>query len=215
MNWQRARTEENKNERKEAIHQAALKLFKEEGYEGVSFNAIASEAGFTKSNMYRYFSSREEIFLNVFAELFQDWFDDYHARLEALRKNTSPEKFAQAWLDSLNSREKFLDLTPLLFLALEKNSSYEQLVVFKRLSMNLLFQLSQQIERIYPQLQGEKAFSLLTLSYNSMSNYWAANQQSDALRKLYAEEEFQMLKPNFERDLSIAIQTAVKGLIAD
>jgi AcrR family transcriptional regulator len=42
MNWQRARTDDKKNERKEAIYQAALTLFKDKGYEGVSFNAIAS-----------------------------------------------------------------------------------------------------------------------------------------------------------------------------
>jgi len=62
MNWQRARTDEKKNERKEAIYQAALTLFKKNGYDKVSFNGIAAEAGFTKSNMYRYFSSKEDIF---------------------------------------------------------------------------------------------------------------------------------------------------------
>jgi AcrR family transcriptional regulator len=71
MNWQRATTDEKKVERKEAIYKAALLLYKKKSYESISFNAIAVEAGFTKSNMYRYFSSKEEIFLNIFAQLFQ------------------------------------------------------------------------------------------------------------------------------------------------
>ncbi|WP_231870349.1 MULTISPECIES: TetR/AcrR family transcriptional regulator [unclassified Marinomonas] len=61
-----------KSERKEAIYQAAFTLFKEKGYEGVSFNGIAAQAGFTKSNMYRYFTSKEEVFLNVFGDLFEN-----------------------------------------------------------------------------------------------------------------------------------------------
>ena len=69
MNWQRARTDEKKNERKEAIYQAAFTLFKNNGYDKVSFNAIAVEAGFTKSNMYRYFCSKDEIFFKCLCQL--------------------------------------------------------------------------------------------------------------------------------------------------
>lgn len=50
MNWQRARTEENKSTKKEAIFNAAFLLFKRDGYEKVSFNNIAVTAGFAKSN---------------------------------------------------------------------------------------------------------------------------------------------------------------------
>ncbi|WP_033078907.1 TetR/AcrR family transcriptional regulator [Thalassotalea sp. ND16A] len=46
MNWQRARTDEKKNERKEAIFKAAFALFKKRGYDNVSFNSIAAEAGY-------------------------------------------------------------------------------------------------------------------------------------------------------------------------
>ena len=73
MNWQRATTDEKKNERKDVIYSAALALFKENGYDKVSFNGIAAKAGFTKSNMYRYFSSKEEVFLSIFAALFKQW----------------------------------------------------------------------------------------------------------------------------------------------
>jgi len=86
MNWQRARTDENKNERKEAIYKAAFSLFKKNGYDKVSFNGIAAEAGFTKSNMYRYFSSKEEIFLNIFANLFEAWFETIPSNCKVLRK---------------------------------------------------------------------------------------------------------------------------------
>lgn len=215
MNWKRARTDERKNERKEAIYEAAYTLFKTKGYDKVSFNGIASEAGFTKSNMYRYFSSKEEIFLNVFASLFEQWFDNYCARLQKCKENESVDNFTKAWVSSFSEHPKLMDLMPILFSSLEKNSSYEQLQAFKRLSKNLLYRITLEIGRIYPSVQGEKAFRFLNLGYAATVNSWTANTQSEALKKLYQEEEFRDLKPNFEYDLSESITIVIRGLILE
>ncbi|MCJ8272038.1 MAG: TetR family transcriptional regulator [Psychrosphaera sp.] len=212
MNWQRATTDEKKHERKKAIYEAAFALFKENGYENVSFNGIAVKAGFTKSNMYRYFCSKEEIFLNVFADLFEHWLEDCCARLQKLEQNVAAESYAKTYVQSLMAHPQFLDLTPLLLISLEKNSSFEQLLAFKRVAMNLLFQISLEIGRIYPDIQGEKAFKLLTLSHGATCNYWAANSQNDALKEIYLLDEFKALKPNFEKDLASAIEIFIRGL---
>lgn len=214
MNWQRARTNEKKNERKAAIYQAAFTLFKKNGYDKVSFNGIALEAGFTKSNMYRYFTSKEEIFLNVFAELFEAWFDDCIKQLQRLEQGEQVKQFANTYVQSLISHPQFLDLTPILFTSLEKNSSFEQLLEFKRLAMNLLYRITIEISRIYPEIQGEQAFQFLTLSYAAMANFWAANSQSDALKQIYQLEEFATLTPNFEHDLTTSIEIIIHGLRA-
>ena len=214
MNWQRARTDENKNERKEAIYKAAFSLFKKNGYDKVSFNGIAVEAGFTKSNMYRYFSSKEEIFLNIFANLFEAWFENYTKQLQGLKENEDIQKFAKAWVSSMMADPDFLDLIPLLMVSLEKNSSFEQLVVFKRLSMGLLYRITLEVSRIYPDIKDEKAFRFLTLSYGATANYWAANSHNDALIKIYQMDEFQDLTPNFEADLTESIEIIIKGLKA-
>ena len=169
---QRARTDIQKDERKEVICKAALTLFKKNGYDKVSFNGIASEAKFTKSNMYRYFSSKEEIFLTIFAQLFQEWQKDYVKRLKALKLNEDIEIFALNWTNSFLQYPKFLDLTPLLFSSLEKNSSYEQLIKFKTSSRYLLYEIACEISRIYPNIQGEKSFTLLNLCYAVTSNFW-------------------------------------------
>lgn len=214
MKWQRARTEEKKNERKDAIYNAALTLFKQNGYDNVSFNSIALEAGFTKSNMYRYFSSREEIFLNVFANLFEKWVEDCIKQMKSLEQGAAIKHFAQIYTRSLMSHPKFLDLTPVLFVSLEKNSSYEQLLEFKRLSKNLLYSVSIEIRRIYPDIDNENAFKFLTLSFAAMSNYWAATFQNDALKRIYAQDEFKELKPNFKENLESSIEIIINGLRA-
>jgi len=212
MNWQRARTDEKKSERKEVIYQAAFTLFKKNGYDKVSFNAIAVEAGFTKSNMYRYFSSKDEIFLNVFADLFELWAGDFSLQLQTLEIEAAAKDFADIWLNTMLSQPKLLDLMPILFTSLERNSSFEQLLEFKRLAMKLLYRLTLDITRIYPDIEGEKAFKLLNLSYAATTNSWTATTQSDALEKLYQLDEFQALKPNFEEDLTTSIEIIIRGL---
>jgi len=214
MDWQRARTDEKKMERKEAIYQAAFSLFKKNGYDKVSFNGIAVEAGFTKSNMYRYFSSKEDIFLNVFADLFEQWVEEFRKRLQQLDQNAPAQQFAKSWVGSMLEQPKFLDLIPILFISLERNSSFEQLLEFKRLAMRLLFSITIDITRIYPEIEGDKAFRLLNLSYAATANYWSATMQSDALKKVYELEEFMMLRPDFENDLTTSIEIIIAGLKA-
>lgn len=215
MEWQRARSGEKKNERREAICNAALRLFKEKGYEGVSFNGIAVEAGFTKSNMYRYFSSREEIFLSIFSGMMEEWAADYGHRLKALEQGADVDVFVHAWFQSFFSRPRFLDLTPLLFLSLERNSSYEQLLVFKTMAKGLLYGVSLEVGRVYPELQGEKAFTFLNISFSVTSSFWAAETPNEALLKIYQQEAFQELRPDFEKNLKTAVRVIVVGLRAE
>ena len=215
MNWQRARTEDKKNERKDVIYEAALTLFKIKGYENVSFNGIATEAGFTKSNMYRYFTSKEEIFLGIFGDLFKEWQSDCFNGLKNLQPNPAIEDFAQVWVDTYLTHPQFLDLIPILFTSLESNSSFDQLLKFKTLSMELLYQLAMEIGNIYPEIQIEKAFRFLTLSFAATSNYWAAeSHQNDALNKIYNLEQFKDLKPDFKTNLADSIKIIINGLKA-
>ncbi len=61
LTFQRARKPEEQQLRRAAILAAAAELFDAEGAQGAGLNAIAARAGFTKSNVYRYFESREEV----------------------------------------------------------------------------------------------------------------------------------------------------------
>jgi AcrR family transcriptional regulator len=50
-----------------AIVAAALRLFRENGYEATTMRAIAKEAGVATGNAYYYFSSKEELILEYYA----------------------------------------------------------------------------------------------------------------------------------------------------
>jgi AcrR family transcriptional regulator len=55
-----------------AIVAAALRLFREKGYEATTMRAIAREAGVATGNAYYYFSSKEELVLQFYARIQAD-----------------------------------------------------------------------------------------------------------------------------------------------
>ncbi len=56
--------EQRKQETRKAILEAAVKLFAEKGFEQVSIEDIASQAGIGKTTVYGYFTSKDDIFIN-------------------------------------------------------------------------------------------------------------------------------------------------------
>ena len=60
---------------------AGIKVFREKGYESSSVQDIADECGISKASLYTFFSSKEEIFLQVFTGLQ----NDFKSNLELLR----------------------------------------------------------------------------------------------------------------------------------
>jgi AcrR family transcriptional regulator len=62
-----------KSERtREQIVSAALRLFREQGYQGTTMRAVAAEAGVSVGNAYYYFSSKEELVQGFYDHLVAD-----------------------------------------------------------------------------------------------------------------------------------------------
>src|ERR687890_2151055 len=69
----RARRPEHKQLRRDAILTAARGLARESGVRNVTLGAVAEAVGLAKSNISRYFGTREEIYLELLAEEWQDF----------------------------------------------------------------------------------------------------------------------------------------------
>ncbi|WP_238590797.1 TetR/AcrR family transcriptional regulator [Paenibacillus beijingensis] len=61
-----------RDERKEQIKQAALKIFACRGITGTKMSMIASEAGISEGLIYRYFKSKDELFTDLVIELMEE-----------------------------------------------------------------------------------------------------------------------------------------------
>ncbi|TDF94692.1 TetR/AcrR family transcriptional regulator [Paenibacillus piri] len=64
--------EQIRDERKEQIKQAALKVFATRGFAGTKTSTIASAAGISEGLIYRYFKSKDELFTEIVVELMEE-----------------------------------------------------------------------------------------------------------------------------------------------
>lgn len=213
MNWLRATTDEKKEQRKDEIYQAAFSLFLEKGYIDVSFNQIAVQAGFTKSNVYRYYSSKEEIFLNIYLDLFKSWFKSLISHVNKLDVDTTPESFSKSVVKSFNKHENFLNLMPFLYVSLEKNSSFESLKFFKSFSKEIIDEFSASFTRVYPKLTDEEARFFLKTLNAFVTTFWSSSSYNEILSKVYEEKDYKALRPDFKKDLLKSVEALLTGIL--
>lgn len=127
----RARSSVQKEQRMQEIKHAANDLFHERRYHEITLKAIAEKLGWSHAALYKYVTTKEDIFL----ELCADARADYVASLLAAYPtgcSYSPDVLAEVWTEQLNSHRDYLAYSDLLFSIIETNVSPERLAVFKR-----------------------------------------------------------------------------------
>jgi AcrR family transcriptional regulator len=124
----RARRPEHKQQRRDAILGAARDLARESGVRTVSLGAVAEAVGIAKSNISRYFGTREEIYLILLAE---EW--EHYALAVAVRLRDARDDNAAitALAETMVGRPLFCDLLSHLPTSLEHNVSGDAARVFK------------------------------------------------------------------------------------
>lgn len=120
---QRARSESDKALREQQILNAAERLFLEHRFHGLTLADVARETGVTKAALYRYFRSKELLFIAVYRRAMSEWVSD----VEAIGSDGFPEQF----VDRILAHPVFCGLTAILHIALETGLSEEEAREFK------------------------------------------------------------------------------------
>lgn len=146
--YARARSEPQKGERIAALVAATARLYARLEPEEITLAAVAREAGFTRSNLYRYFRNREEIFLELLKHSLTSW------RVDACGALARPPKtaraFAARWADVVLAHQRLVELFTLLFTTIEKRASLDPLVAFKRHAAAETEALASHLHALFP-----------------------------------------------------------------
>ena len=151
MTFQRARRPEQMAARRSAIMTSAREMLVEKNVADISLRELSDRIGLAKSNVLRYFDSREAIFLEVLDEEFQAWLADLEARLgrpRARKANYANEiRVATAVADSLTDRQLLCGLIGSMAGVLERNISFGFARDFKARAMGRSAELAQLVAR--------------------------------------------------------------------
>ncbi|MDD2972568.1 MAG: TetR family transcriptional regulator [Lachnospiraceae bacterium] len=155
MEFQRARTQEQIENRQNEIISACQKIYMDEGYEEVTLKKISDMTSFTRPALYSYYKSKEEIFLDILKEEFALWQADLTNRCADINEY-SRELFCTILTDSMCERTTLLELLAVHLNTIENNTRLERLVEFKKTVYHCFDTLTQIIDCFFP-LKDESA----------------------------------------------------------
>ena len=133
----RARTPEQKSDRRDTILVTAKTLFMEAGYEGFSMGLLSKRAGVAKGTLYLYFGTKEEVLLSLYSREFERFCNELTAGIPAQMTDAD---FVSRIYDTSVSDPLFLALHARLGTVIEQNISVDALIASKR-SMAKHFQM--------------------------------------------------------------------------
>lgn len=160
MGFQRARSDKHIQERIEEIISAASKIYDSVGYEGLSFSAVSQLTKFTRPTIYKYFNTKEEILLKILLSDIEAWIFTLVNSFK-INKIYSIEEITDIWVDTITGNYRLLELFPMLFTSIEKNSSLEALVEFKKGFFKLQDQVMELVGQLFPKAEKDRIYSFL------------------------------------------------------
>ena len=117
--------------RKEEIISACRKLYETMSFKDITLKEIGKQTSFTRTSIYNYFETKEEIFLALFAEEYELFAEDLDRLLEQ-REMLPPDELSSELARALERRPLMLKLLSMNLYDMEANSRMERLVEFKK-----------------------------------------------------------------------------------
>jgi AcrR family transcriptional regulator len=181
---QRARSAEAKQQREEAILEAAAQLGAERGIRQVTLTDIAQAVGMHKSAMLRYFETREQIFLKLTAAGWRDWSAALRQQLGQWQPGVPVSIVAQALADSLTARPMFCDLLAQAPLNLERNVSIESVRAFKLVTLEEVAAIRAELARLLG-LTERQAVDVIATATSLAGAFWQMATPGPEIQQLY------------------------------
>lgn len=211
QHFQRARSEEQRAERREAIVAAAVELLGERRVAELSLNELARRTGLAKSNVLRYFESREAVLLDVYDREYRAWLDALAERMPP--RGADADAVAEAVADTAAERPMFCELSANAPGVLERNVSGEVAADYKRAAIANAARLAELVgERLGP-YSDAAAIALVGGISLGIGGVWASTQPSPGMAAAYeSHPELAAYRHDFRIALREFVATLLTGL---
>jgi AcrR family transcriptional regulator len=210
--FQRARRPEHKQQRREAILDAARALALEGGVQRVTLGDVAAAAGMAKSNVLRYFETREEIYLELTSAAFAEWGAAVAARLGG--RASTPAQVAGVLADTLSERPLLCDLLAQVSATLERNVSPGRARTFKLSLAAQAEALTAAVATALPGLTGAQALDLAGATFALVAGLWPAAHPPAALAAMLDQPELCHMRIVFHAILRRVLSALLTGMLA-
>ncbi|WP_370948118.1 TetR family transcriptional regulator [Amycolatopsis sp. cg5] len=219
MSFQRAHSPEQREERRRVILDTASSMLDEMPVAEITLNELSRRVGLAKSNVLRYFESREAILL----ELATAALADFNAQAESALATIDPaasvfergEQVASALTDCLAANPVLCELVSTQASVLERNISTEAVLRYKRDSIRNFEALAASILRRLPELGEEGVAKFGAAAMLMTGAIWTHAHPAAAILAAYeADPALAIYKLDFTPALRETLQVLIAGLLA-
>ena len=208
----RARGDEEKGARREAILAAAARLLDEGPYDGLSMADLAAEVGLSKAALYLYFPTREVLFLEVLRIDLGAWLDGLGQGLSAVAFGDA-EGVAGLLVGTLVARPRLVRLLGLLHLVLERHLDAAAVGAWKRWLLARVAEAGAALEGALPLGPGGGA-RLLVQVHALVVGFGQMADEGPVLAEVLAAPELAPLRVDLEAALRGALVPLLRGYLA-
>ncbi|WP_326731550.1 TetR/AcrR family transcriptional regulator [Streptomyces phaeochromogenes] len=218
-NFQRARSEEQREVRRRAILDTAAAMLDEMPVSEVSLNELSRRVGLAKSNVLRYFESREAVLLDLLDSAWKQWAAVLPEQLAAgIDPDGSArqrgEGLAAVLTRSFAQHRVFCDLLSAQAGVLEHNVSAEVAARYKKAAVGNVIALAVPVRRHVPEL-GDWAEQLCAQVLMVAGPVWTHARPSPAMLAAYeADPSVAALRIDFTATLEEMLNTLIAGTLA-
>jgi AcrR family transcriptional regulator len=194
--FRRARSDEAKEIRRDALLAAARALFEERSYDQLTVDAVARASRVAKGTVYLYFPTKEAIFLELTLSELEGWCSSLAAPLAKLERGNTA-RLAELLAASVGRRTTFRRLLTLLPGTLERNVEHEAIRSFKLRGAAVMAKTASQLEACLPFLGPGGGFRLLTHLHALVIGVGQLAEGSEAIKELLAQPELAPFRVDF------------------
>ena len=209
----RAIASDDKVERRNAILDAAERLFVRHPDRMASVAEVAAAARLAKGTVYLYFPSKEEMLLALHERHVAAFFDELIRLLRGAGPLTFDQIFAVA-RRLIVQRAGYLDLTSRCLSLMDREIPVERAFEFKARVGQMLVAAGVELERHFPALPPGDGVNLLCNSYGLMVGLWQLMHPNERFGAKMRRPEMRMFQRDYETEIERAVLALWTGALA-
>ena len=210
--FRRARSREQRELRRRAILDAAEVLLAEVPLDDLGLRELSRRLGTSKTNVVRYFESREGVLLALLNRTRQMWLDDLGKELPAAPADL--DDVIRAWAGTLAARPLLCQLWSLLAMVLERNVSAESVRAYKLEDLEHRTRLARLLSERVPGLDERAALHLTKVGVVILAGLWPFSNPTPAIIEATADPRLADAHADFPREYADMLGLAARGLVS-
>ncbi|WP_327685802.1 TetR/AcrR family transcriptional regulator [Streptomyces sp. NBC_00467] len=218
--FQRARNDEQRAQRRKAILDTAAAMLTEMPVAQVSLNELSRRVGLAKSNVLRYFESREAVLLELLDAACQELVEHLRTTLPEALDAAAPvteraDRIAAVVASALAERPVLCDLIGAQAAVLERNVSPQVAAEYKRSAIASAMAMAELVRTHLPELGEHDALRFTGGMIMVTGAVWTHAHPSAAMLAAYeADPALAALRLDFPSTLRQTLEVLLSGLLA-